>query len=102
MSAASRYCEEAMLSEDAVSYYQQMLPDTVSDLMVALTTSDAPEVLYQGSILKDLTAECQAAVLWETAHKIEQAATSGELDIARTLVPELQQHLRQALATLAS
>ena len=73
------------------------LSNTVSDLLVGLNSSDGPEVIFQGSVLKKQADQWDVSGLRETALKIEQAASAGDLEAARLLVPELQHNLQQAL-----
>lgn len=82
--------ESAMLS----------LSNNVSDLLVGLECLDAPELLFQALILRDQAEEYDVPMLMESAHKMEQAAIAGDFDAARSLLPELDHNLRQALASM--
>ena len=76
------------------------LPHTVSDLLVAMGTSDTSEIIIQARNISKQADECGAVMLRETALNIRQAAISGEFDIARSLIPKLNEHLQAALASI--
>jgi len=90
-----------MLTQKRLTIHLTLLPLTVSDLLVPLETRDGPEVIFQARILKKMADGCEVPLLGMTAHKIEQAAVADDLDAARSLIPELDQHLRQALLIIA-
>ena len=73
---------------------------TVSDLLVGLECVDAPEVVHEARILEKLADECAVSPLGMTALKIELAATVGDLDAVQSIIPELKEHLQQALEDL--
>ena len=76
------------------------LSHTVSDLLVALGTSDTSEIIIQVQNICKQADECGAVMLRETALNIRQATISGEFDIARSLIPELNEHLQAAQASI--
>ena len=86
-----------MLTREALDAHLTALPLTVSDLMVGLESDDAREVIYQASNLKGKADACEVPVLGDTAQKIMKTAADKGLDAVRSLVPQLHQHLEQAL-----
>jgi len=78
-----------------------VLPHTVSDLLVALGTSDSAEILIQVQNINNQADACEAVMLRETALKIRQAALTGNFDVARSFITELNEHLHEALASMS-
>lgn len=76
------------------------LSNYVSDLLVAMDCLDAPELLHQAHILMGQAEKYGAPMLRGTAHKMERAAIAVDFDAARSLLPELNQNLRQALESM--
>jgi hypothetical protein len=48
-----------------------------------------------------MAVECEFPLLGMTLLKIEQAAVADDLDAALSFVPELNEHLRVALASMS-
>jgi HPt (histidine-containing phosphotransfer) domain-containing protein len=89
-----------MLSKVFLAAQLTALPLTVSDLLVGLESDDTKEVIHQAHILKKQATVCEALLLQNTAQKIGQTATVSGLAAVRVLVPQLQQHLQQALQAM--
>ncbi len=86
-----------MLSKELLADQLTALPLTVSDLMVGLESDDTREVIYQASNLKGKADACEIPMLGDTAQEIMKTASEKGLDAVRSLVPQLHQHLEQAL-----
>ena len=70
------------------------LANTASDLLVGLQCHDTPEVLREARRLKDQAVKYGTGQLAITAHNMELAAASGDLDAAGLLIPELHNCLK--------
>jgi len=86
-----------MLSKELLDHQLTALPLTVSDLLVGLESDDTREVIYQAANLKGKADTCEVPVLRDTAQEIMKTAADKGLDAVRSLIPQLQQHLEQAL-----
>lgn len=91
-----------MLTQKIIDARILELSNTASDMMVGLDCLDTPEVEREARILKEQAHEHGLSPLAITAHKIEQAAASGDLDLARELIPELNLDLQRAEEYLGS
>lgn len=86
-----------MLSKELLADQLIALPLTVSDLLVGLESSDTREVIHQAEILRAKAKVCELPLLHDTAQKIMKTAVDKGLETVQSLVPQLHQHLEQAL-----
>jgi len=85
-----------MLTQNNMDARMSALSSTVSDLLVGLKCSDAPEVERVARKLKDRAEEYGLSLVSLTAHQIEKTSAAGDLDAAHQLVAELKEQLQQA------
>jgi HPt (histidine-containing phosphotransfer) domain-containing protein len=83
-----------------VTLFQGDAPKLVEELRAALEPSDAEVLRKAAHSLKSSTANLGAATLSAHCHTLEKAAREGQLGEAPALVEQIEQELREVLATL--
>jgi PAS domain S-box-containing protein len=87
-------------SREAAAMFINSAPDYVSSIRTALTDLDAVALRKSSHKLKGAAGNFSLMLLSESAHSIEVAAESGDIEKAAGLLPEIERGLEQAVDAL--
>ena len=88
------------LAREVASIFSSSAPGYIEAIRNAVTAGAADAVQHSAHKLKGAAANLALQLLEESARMIESLAGSGNLEKVGLLLPELEQRLAEALATL--
>jgi CheY-like chemotaxis protein/HPt (histidine-containing phosphotransfer) domain-containing protein len=101
----SRLMNDRELGHEILTAFIEDMPGKIAELRHAVTTGDASQIKDHGHTVKGAARNVSAQIMQETAWRIEQAGSAGQVEQALPLLPileaqyqKLEQTIRELLA----